>query len=180
VLSVALLDDHPPALAGLRRRLEADFDVVCTCLLTAPALWRRLPGIRPDVVVLAHRDGLAVCRDLKRRAGGPAVILVAPGTGAAFSLAALAAGADALVADTDADHELLATVHAAAAGEAPPPGLTRAGYADALERLEDDDLPVLTMLLDGRPTGAIAAMLRLAPADVDRRVQRLVGRLAPV
>jgi DNA-binding NarL/FixJ family response regulator len=180
MLGVALLDDHPATLDGLRALLSAEPDVVVASVLTAPALRRRLPILCPHVVVVAHRDGLAVCRDLKRGATAPAVILVTPGSGPAFALAARAAGADAILSETDSPLALLATIHAAAAGEATPPGFRRDGYAAAVERLEDDDLPVLTMLLDGRPPGAIAALLRLAPAELDVRVQRIVGRLQPV
>jgi DNA-binding NarL/FixJ family response regulator len=180
MLRVALLDDHPAALDGLRVLLDADPEVLHASVLTAPALRRRLPELRPHVVVLAHRDGLAVCRDLQRAATGAAVVLVTPGTGPAFTLAAGAAGADAILSASHPPLGMLATIHAAAAGEATLPGFRRAGYAAAVERLEDDDLPVLTMLLDGRPPGAIAALLGLAPAEIDVRVQRIVGRLEPV
>lgn len=180
MLRVALLDRHPARLDGLRARLEADPAHEVVSLLTAPALWRRVRSFRPHVVVLAHPDGLAICRDLKRGERAPAVVLVTPWGGPAFTLAAHAAGADAITAETEHAQHMLRLTRAAAAGEAALPGFGRDGYAAALDRLEDDDLPVLTMLLDRRPPAAIAAVLGMAPADLDERAQRIVGRLQPV
>jgi DNA-binding NarL/FixJ family response regulator len=180
VLRVALLDRHPARLDGLRARLEADPEHDVISLLTAPALWRRLRDFRPHAVVLAHPDGLSICRDLKRGTSAPAVVLVTPWSGPAFTLAAYAAGADGAVAEGEPARHMLELTQAAAAGEAALPRLRRNGYAAALDRLEDDDLPVLTMLLDRRPPAMIAAMLDIPPADVDVRVQRVVGRLEPV
>jgi DNA-binding NarL/FixJ family response regulator len=180
MLRVALLDRHPARLDGLRARLEAHPEHDVVSLLTVPALWRRLRDFRPHAVVLAHPDGLSICRDLKRGRSAPAVVLVTPWSGPAFTLAAHAAGADGFVAESEPAQHMLELTEAAAAGEAALPGLRRDGYAAALDRLEDDDLPVLTMLLDRRPPAIIAAILGMAPADLDVRVQRIVGRLEPV
>ena len=177
---LALLDDHPATLDGLRALLDLDPEYDVASVLTAPALRRRARTFQPDAIVVAHRDGLAICRDLKDRGAAPVVILVATATGPAFTLAAHAAGADGILARTDSPYEMLATIQAVAAGDAALPGFRRDGYAAALERLEDDDLPGLTMLLDGRPPAMIAAILGLPAATLDDRVQRIVGRLDPV
>ena len=180
MLNVALLDRHPAVLDRLRGRLEADPEHEVLSLLTAPALRRRLHDFRPDVVVRAHRDALAICRELKDRGTAPAVVVVAPDSGPAFTLAVHAAGADGILSEAESPRRMLAAIRAVAAGDATLPGLRRDGYAAALERLEDDDVPVLTMLLDGRPPAMIAAVLGKPPADIDVRVQRIVGRLQPV
>jgi len=179
VLRVLLLDRHPARLEGLRARLEADLHDVVS-LLTAPALWRRLRNFRPHVVVLAHPDGLSICRDLKRGTNAPTVVVVTPWSGSGFTLAAHAAGADGVVAATEPAEHMLELTCAAATGDAALPGFRRMGYAAALERLEDDDLPVLSMLLERRPPALIAETLGLAPADIDVRARRIVGQLEPV
>jgi DNA-binding NarL/FixJ family response regulator len=180
MLRVALLDRHPARLDGLRTRLERDPEADVVSLLTAPALWRRLRDFRPHAVALTHPDGLAICRDLKRGGCVPAILLVTPWIGPGFTLAAHAAGADGLVAETEPAQRMVELTRAVAAGEAALPDVRREGYAAALERLEDDDLPVLSMLLDRRPPATIAAALGMAPADLDVRAQRIVGRLQPV
>jgi DNA-binding NarL/FixJ family response regulator len=178
MLRVALLDRHPPLLDDLRALLEIEPDVAATSLLTAPALRRRLPQLRPHVVVLAGTRAVAVCRELKHGAGAPAAIVVAPHVVPDLVLAARAAGADAVLA-ADGAFGMLATIHAAAAGQATLPLLHRGAHTSALERLADDDVPVLTMLLDGRPPAAIAAVLGIAPHEVDVRVRRIVNGLQP-
>ena len=54
-----------------------------------------------------------------------------------------------------------------------------ATHTRAVAKLDDEDLPVLAMLLDGEPLDAIARALRTDPAEVARRAQRIVGRLRP-
>lgn len=176
MLRLALLDGHPATLDGLRALVEHEV----VSVLTAPALRRRARTFQPHAIVLAHRDALAICRELKDRDTSAAVLLVARTTEPTFTLAAHAAGADGIVSETDSPYRMLATIEAVVAGDAALPGFRRDGYAAALERLEDDDVPVLTMLLDGRPPAMIAAVLGLPAEDLDDRVQRIVGRLEPV
>jgi DNA-binding NarL/FixJ family response regulator len=180
MLRVALLDRHPPLLDDLRALLELEPDVVVASLITTPALRRRLPELRPHVVVLAGADALSVCGELTRRAAPVGVIVVAERVEPELVLAARAAGVDAVLSTEDGAFGMLATIYDAAAGEATLPLVRRTAHPDALERLADDDLPVLTMLLDGRHPAAIAATLGIAPHEIDRRVRRIVQRLAPV
>jgi hypothetical protein len=49
----------------------------------------------------------------------------------------------------------------------------------AVARLEDEDLPVFAMLLDRESYDSIAEALRIDPAEVSRRAQRIIGRLRP-
>jgi CheY-like chemotaxis protein len=63
MLHVALLDDHPAVLAGLRRLIDSQPDlVVVAAAPTAAELALQLDGTRPDVLVvdydLARGDGL--------------------------------------------------------------------------------------------------------------------------
>ena len=180
MLRIALLDRHPPLLDDLRALLELEPDVAVTSLLTAPALRRRMPALRPHGVVLASADALTVCGELTRGPAPAAAIVVAERIEPELVLAARAAGADAVLSTEDGAFGMLATIYDAAAGEATLPLVNRAAPPAALDRLADDDLPVLTMLLDGRHPATIAATLGIAPHEIDRRVRRVVQRLAPV
>jgi DNA-binding NarL/FixJ family response regulator len=181
---VALLDDHPAVLAGLRRLLEA-----------APGLavvggtldHRELPGLldrtNPDVLILdhdlAHADGLAQCLRVKRRADPPAVVVYAAYTGPALGIAARAAGADALVDKADPVPRLLAAIHGVVRGARLVPAPPADAYAAAVARIDDADLPLLAMLLDDTSIEDIAVALRLEANEVAWRAQRIVGRLCP-
>src|SRR5918911_1869450 len=89
MLRIALLDDHPAVLAGLRRLIDAEPDLsVAAVAASAADLAFQLNGLRPDVVILdydlARDDGLAHCRRIKSRPNPPAVIIYSAYTGPAL------------------------------------------------------------------------------------------------
>ena len=184
MLRIALLDDHPAVLAGLRRLIDAEPDLsVAAVAANAPELARALDGLRPDVLVLDYDlvrdDGLAYCRRIKSRPNPPAVVVYSAYAGPALTLAARAAQADAVVDKAEPVQSLLAAVRQAAAGEVVIGAVHRDAFEVAVARLEDDDLPVFAMLLDREPYDSIAEALRIDQAEVSWRAQRIVGRLRP-
>jgi DNA-binding NarL/FixJ family response regulator len=184
MLRVALLDDHPAVLAGLRRLIDAEPDLtVAATAASAPDLARELNGRRPDVLILdydlARDDGLAHCRRIKSRPNPPAVIIYSAYAGPALTLAARAAQADGLVDKTAPVRTLLRAVRRAAGGGITMSPVPRDAYAAAVARLDDDDLPVFAMLLDREPLESIAEALRVDRGEVSRRAHRIVGRLRP-
>jgi len=184
VLHVAVLDDHPAVLAGLRRLIDAQHDlVVVAAALNAPELAAQLDGGRPDLLVvdydLARGDGLAHCRRIKSRRHPPAVLIYSAYASAALTLAARAAQADAVVNKAEPVSVLLTAIRRVADGERVIPAVPRDAYEAAVERIDDTDLPVLAMLLDGEPLEAIAEALRTDRAEVAWRAQRIIGRLRP-
>jgi DNA-binding NarL/FixJ family response regulator len=184
MLRIALLDDHPAVLAGLRRLIDAEPNLsVAAVAANAPELARELDGLRPDVLILdydlARDDGLAYCRRIKSRSNPPAVVIYSAYAGPALTLAARAAQADAVVDKAEPVQSLLAAVRRAANGEVVMGAVPRDTFEAAVARLEDDDLPVFAMLLDREPYDSIAEALRIDQAEVSRRAQRIVGRLRP-
>jgi DNA-binding NarL/FixJ family response regulator len=184
MLRIALLDDHPAVLAGLRRLIDAEPDLsVAAVAESAPELARELDGLRPDVLILDYdlirADGLAHCRRIKSRAHPPAVVVYSAYAGPALTLAARAAQADAVVDKAEPVQTLLAAVRRAASGEVVMGPVPRDAFEAAVARLDDDDLPVFAMLLDREPSDSIAEALRIDEAEVSRRAQRIVGRLRP-
>jgi DNA-binding NarL/FixJ family response regulator len=184
MVRVALLDDHPAVLAGLRRLIEPEPDLGVVGATGDPGeLGHLLDRTRPDVLVLDHdlarADGLSHCLRVKRRERPPAVVVYAAYTSPALALAARAAGADALVDKADPVRRLLDAIRIAAEGGQVIPGPPQDAYAAAVERIDDADLPVLAMLLDGATVEDIAGALRSDPGEVAWRAQRIVGRLCP-
>jgi DNA-binding NarL/FixJ family response regulator len=181
---VALLDDHPAVLAGLRRLLESEPGL---CVVASTADHRELPELldrtQPDVLILdhdlAHADGLAQCLRVKRRPDAPAVVVYAAYTGAALAIAARAAGADALVDKAEPVPRLLEAIHGVAGGARLIPAPPADAYGAAVARVDDADLPLLAMLLDGTSVEDIAIALHRDPGEISWRAQRIVGRLCP-
>jgi DNA-binding NarL/FixJ family response regulator len=184
MLRIALLDDHPAVLTGLRRLMDSEADLtVAAVAASAPELARKLDGLRPDVLVLDYdlgrADGLSHCRRIKSRPHAPAVIIYSAYAGPALTLAARAAQADGVVDKAEPVATLLSAVRRVAAGEAVMPPVPRDVFEAAVGRLDDDDLPVFAMLLDREPAPSIAEALRVDEAEVGWRTQRIVGRLRP-
>jgi two-component system response regulator DevR len=183
MLRVAILDDHPAVLAGLRRFFDPQRDLsVVAAATTVAELSHQLDGTRADVLVLDYdltrSDGLSHCQRIKCRSGAPAVVIYSAYSGHALVLAARVAGADGVVDKTEPVQHLLAALRAAAAGQLAMPAVPQDAYEAAIANV-DEDMPVLAMLLDGAPLDAIAHALRTDQAEVSWRAQRIVGRLRP-
>jgi DNA-binding NarL/FixJ family response regulator len=147
------------------------------------ALARALDGRRPDVLVVdydpARGDALALCRRIKSRPGTPRVLIYTAYAGPALTVAARAAQADGLVDKKAPVQALTAAIRRIAAGATVMPTVSRGAFEAAVERLDDADLPVFAMLLDGAPVPTIAEGLRTDEREAARRAQRIVGRLRP-
>jgi two-component system, NarL family, response regulator DevR len=184
MLRIALLDDHPAVLAGLRRLINSEPDLtVAAVASTAHELAHELGGLRADVLVLDYdltrSDGLSHCQRVKCRSRPPAVVIYSAYSGHALVLAARVAGADGVVDRAEPVQHLLAAIRAAAAGQLAMPAVPQDAYQAAIANVDDEDMPVLAMLLDGAPLDAIAHALRTDQAEVCWRAQRIVGRLRP-
>jgi DNA-binding NarL/FixJ family response regulator len=183
MIRVALIDDHPAVLLGLRRFIDADPGMqVHAAAPTAAELANQLGDVRPDVLVIdndpARGDGLRQCRRLKNRASSPGVVIYTASAGRQ-ALAARVAHADALVDKTAPVGELLEAIRRAAARDVVLPDVPPDVYRIAVSHIDDEDLPVLAMLLDREPIAAIAKALRTDVGVVAWRSQRILGRLAP-
>jgi len=182
MLRVAILDDHPAVLAGLRRLIGAEHDMAVVATAATPAeLAKQLDGIRVDVLVLdydlADADGLAYCRRVKSRPRPPRVVIYSADATPALTLAARAAQADGVIGKAEPVPLLLSSIRRVAQGEAVMPPMHHEAYEALIARIDDEDLPILAMLLDGESLDAIAATLQTDRTEVGWRAQRIVGRL---
>jgi len=184
VIRVALLDDHPAVIVGLQRLLAPATDIeVLAAAANEAVLARELRGRRPDVLIVDYdprrRDALALCRRVKGRPDPIRVLIYSAYAGPALTVAARAAQADGLVDKAESAASLTDAIRRVAAGETVMPKVSRAEFEGALARLEQPDLPVFAMLLDGAPVSMIAEGLRTDEREAARRAQRVVARLRP-
>src|SRR3954452_8161484 len=154
MIRLALLDDHPAVLVGLRRFIEQEPDLVLVgAAPTAPELARQLGDRRADVLVVDHdvarSDGLAQCRRIKDRPQPPGVIIYSAFAGQTLALPARVAHADAVVDKSGPVSSLLAAIRTVARGGTMLPAVPRPSYDAATARLDGEDLPVFAMLLGG-------------------------------
>ena len=184
MIRLALLDDHPAVLVGLQRLLAPAHDMeVLAAAADEVALARELGGRRPDVLIVDYDpgrgDALALCRRVKARPDTPYVLIYTAYSSAALSVAARAAQADGLVDKSEPAPLLIAAIRRIANGHTVIPTVSRGEFEAAVARLDDTDLPIFAMLLDGAPVPEIAAELQTDEREAAHRAKKIVARLRP-
>jgi DNA-binding NarL/FixJ family response regulator len=184
MIRIALLDDHPAVLVGLQRLLApaADLEVLAAAA-DAVTLAHELDGRRPDVLIVDYDpgrgDALALCRRVKARPDTPFVLIYTAYSSPALAVAARAAQADGLVDKSQPAPMLISAIRQVAHGERVIPKVSRGDFEAAVARLDDTDLPIFAMLLDGAPVPAIAEELQTDEREAAHRAQKVVARLRP-
>jgi DNA-binding NarL/FixJ family response regulator len=184
VIRVLTVDDHAVVRSGIVALLASEDGVQPVAAVgSCRAAQDAFDELHPDVVIADFRlpdgDGLMLCRRFERD-GWPARVLVFSGfAGDRLALAATVAGAAGVLGKGTSGELLLAAVRAVASGGMPVRDLGPELLRSVAERLDPDDLPILSMRLDGTSTGEIAGVLRLDRETVEDRVDRIVEALKP-
>ena len=118
---ILLADDSPAVLAGIRRLLEPEFEIVGS-VPDGLALLAAAKTLRPDVmivdVMMPGLSGLEAVRRIRKLPRFDAVaILLTVLSDPALVVEARAAGAMGYVVKSSADRDLVDAIHAAIAGE---------------------------------------------------------------
>lgn len=182
VIRVAIVDDHHAVRLGLAAALAAEPDMepvgAATCAAElAPLLYRTAP----DVVVLDYRlpdgDGLTLCCRLKRAPLPPAVVLHSAFADEQLVVCALVAGADAVVHKGAPGRELAEAIRAAAAGRPALPPLGTDVVRAGAEAVDPEDVPILSLLVQGSGPEEISGRLHLDLDDLRERQDRMLAAL---
>ena len=191
-----VVDDHPMWRDAVARDLaEAGFDVVATAGDGAEAL-RRLPAVRPNVLVLDLQlplvDGVQVTREAIRERPDLRVLVLSASGEQADVLEAVKAGATGYLVKSASREELLDAVRRTAAGEAVfTAGLAglvlgeyrrMAGVAPttgepAVPQLTDRETEVLRLVAKGLSSRQIAQRLVISHRTVQNHVQNTLTKL---
>ena len=182
MIRIALIDDHPALVAGLTAVLRAEPGLLPVGTASDGAEAEHLLyRTQPDLVLLDYHlprtDGLQLCQRIKRNPPAPKVLLYSAYAEAWLGFAARAAGADGIASKGAPARELYELIRRVARGESVLPPVTHDQLHEAAGRLDDEDLPLLSLLVDGTAPQDIADTLRIAPADLGHRIDRVLGRL---
>jgi DNA-binding NarL/FixJ family response regulator len=196
VVRVMVVDDHPIWAEAVARDLAgAGFEVVATAVDGGQAL-RRLPAVRPDVVVLDLHlpvlDGVAVTRRVTADLPGTRVLVLSSSGEQEDVLEAVKAGATGYLVKSASRDELVDAVRRTAAGEAvftaglaglvlgeyrrmagtaPDPG------AGANPELTDRETEILRLVAKGLSSRQIADRLVISHRTVQNHVQNTLTKL---
>ena len=182
MIRILIVDDHPAMRAGLTAVLSAEPGLLAVnAAASAVDLWPTLHRTKPDVVVLDYHlpgdDGLVLCRRIKRQLPSPAVLLYSAYADTSLIIPARLAGIDGLISKGAPARELFDAIRRVARGEQVLPPISRELLDNAAAELKSGDLPILGMTLEHTPLAEIATALRLEPAEVDHRIDRMIKRL---
>ncbi|MFD5434996.1 response regulator [Kitasatospora sp. NPDC127067] len=200
-IRVLLADDEPMIRAGLRAVLTTDPGIEIVAETgdgrEAVELVRRH---RPDVAVLDIRmpgtDGITAAAEIRRNGLASGVLMLTTFGEDDYILRALSGGANGFLIKSGEPEELLAGVHAVAAGAAylspkvaarvvahlaatgaGRPADRRAGAREQVAALTTRERDVLTLIAAGLSNGRIARRLGVVEGTVKAHVSSILARL---
>jgi DNA-binding NarL/FixJ family response regulator len=194
-VQVLLVDDDPLVIAGLRMLLAGDTGLeVVGEASDGGDLPAAVAAVRPDVVLLDVRmpglDGVSALRELHATpAPHPAVVILTTFPTESVVLDALRAGAAGFLVKHAAPTDIIAAVHAAAAGEATvSPAVLRqlighvaeraaASTGDRLGDLTAREREVAFAVADGLANAEIAQRLYLSVGSVKAHISSALAKL---
>jgi DNA-binding NarL/FixJ family response regulator len=180
-----VVDDHPAVRLGLVQLLdgESGFAVKSVCVNPEAAV-AQAEHERIDVAVvdyhLGGRNGLWVCRAVKRLARPPRVIIFSAFANDHLAVCCAVAGADAVLNKGVLGSELCDAVRSVARGRRLLPRVSPPLAGMLRSRLDPADQPLFGMLLAGIPRVQIAATLRTSVPELDSRVGAMLRKLEPL
>jgi DNA-binding NarL/FixJ family response regulator len=134
-----------------------------------------------DVAVVGHRprslSGLGVCRELKRAASPPGVVICTAYPDAVHTVCCVVAEADALVSMYDCDAELSAVLRRVGLGARFLPTVPPRLGAMLHELLQPAENAIFSLLLAGIPATDVATALRMSEDEFESRRSALLGKL---
>ena len=191
-IRVFLLDDHEVVRRGVADVLSSDPDItVVGEAKNAAEAMSRVPALRPDVAVLDVRlpdgDGVTVCRDLRAQLPELGVVMLTSYSDDEALFQAIMAGASGYLLKQILGQDLVAAVHAVAAGgslldpTATAAVLERmrraAEPAGPLAKLSEQERTVLELIGEGLTNRQIGERMFLAEKTVKNYVSHLLAKL---
>jgi DNA-binding NarL/FixJ family response regulator len=184
VLRVALIDDHPAVLWGLRalfaRHPQLELAGVAQ---TREEGLRVCLAERPDVacVDLALQgfpdDGLRLCRELKSELADLRIVVYTAMTDMGVAARALATGAAAVVSKADDNRELFRATLMTANDPYVSPAFAINAASNDFPSLSSRQLVVLSLLAEGLESKAIAKRLGVGEETVSSHIKELRRKL---
>ena len=189
--SVLMADDHSLMLAGLRKLVEADYDVVGT-VEDGRALVDAAQALRPDVILLdiamPRLNGLDAARQLRTLVPDSKIIFLTMHASPTYATEAFQAGASGYLLKHSAAEELGQAIKSVLQGRhyltplltkevmdsVLSPATGERGTATALTPRQRE---VLQLVAEGHGTKAIATILSLSVKTVEFHKARIMQQL---
>ena len=182
-IHVLVVDDHPTVRQGVGRLIAEQPDMATIAEASrADAAAGELARWADIAVIDYHlgaRDGLWLTRQIRERPGAPRVLIYSAFADHRLTVAAIVAGADAVLPKVALEAELCATIRMLARGRQQFPAVPAPLVTALRARLAPDDRPIYDALMHSRGRGDLAQALGVAPAELEYRRAAMLRALAP-
>lgn len=188
---ILLGDDHSLVLEGIRRLLEADYDLVGTAE-DGKALVREAIRLKPDLIVLdigmPILNGIDAANEIRRELPNAKVVFISMHANAIYVRKAIEVGGQAYVLKSGASEELKKAIEIARRGGIYlSPGLGHEVIESAIHRpktrprhvleLTSRQRQILQLIAEGKQNKEIAAILFVSVRTVEFHRGRLMTKL---
>ena len=188
-IRVLLADDHRIFLAGLRKLLETDFEIV-GAVEDGRALLMEDANLKPDVIVadvsMPSLNGIEAARQLRARGSKAKILFLSMHGDSLFVQEALRSGASGYVLKRDAPDKLVAAIRKVADGLSyVGPELLREAVVSSRSQSEERMLgkltarqrEVLQLVAEGRSLKEIASAIHVSVKTVEFHKYNVMERL---
>jgi DNA-binding NarL/FixJ family response regulator len=178
-----LADDHALVVAGLRKLLEPEFDVVGT-VADGRALVVEAERLQPDLILLDISlpllNGIDAARTVKNAFPGVKLVFVTMHSDPDYVAEAFRAGGSGYVLKRSAASELVTAIGEVLAGRTYLTPLVAVQPAPARRtgKLTERQREVLRLVAEGRSTKEIAAILRISIKTVEFHKSGIMQKLS--
>ncbi|BER92491.1 response regulator transcription factor [Thermatribacter velox] len=192
---IALVDDHPIFVSGLRKLLEEeeDFEVVCVAYSYQEAL-RKIPEQEVDLVILdinlSGEDGIQVLRKLRKDNPDLPVLMLTVEESEEVIYRAVREGARGYILKHSSPERLLKSIRACLSGEV----LLDSGvYMKVLEMMRKEDpeeersllferlspreIEIARLIAQGKSNREIAELLYISESTVKNHISNILRKL---
>ncbi len=188
--TVLLADDHAIVVEGLRRVLEAEFDIVGS-VRDGLALVEASEALRPDVVVadisMPLLNGIEAARRIRAGNRQIRIVFLSMHPDSVYVSEALRAGGSAYVLKSSAGMEIVQAIRIALEGRtfvtpaietsALSTGSQVASTTGVLPNLSSRQTQIVKMVAEGLSAKEIAALLQISPRTVEFHRYRAMDML---
>lgn len=182
MIRVLVVDDHPAVLTGLVVALRGEPGIVPIAgVATSEEALSEARRFDIDLALVDYHlpdsDGLTLCQELKALDPPPKVLVYSAFAGMGLSVSARVAGADGLIDKGVATDALLEAIRRIWRGGDAMPAVTPEHMEAAVARLDESDLPIVSMLASEVTREDIAQTLDMPLAELGDRLVAILKRL---
>jgi two-component system response regulator DevR len=182
MIRVCVVDDHPALRTGLWTviRCEPGMDFAGSAPGADEGV-TLVERVRPDVVLvdyqLPREDGTLLCQRLKSLPDPPKVIVYSAYSDPTLAIPAILAGADGITNKAVLADELLNAIRLVARGRTVLPPISTGLREVSAAKLDPDELPIFSMLMDRTPLQEVAQVIGLEEHELRGRLWAMLGKL---